>query len=245
MTKITQAPKKGSTKYRTNVDKLKSKLEENNSKALPLQEAVQLLFDFDQPKFKDGTTVELHAKLNINPTKSDQLVRGSVSMPNGTGQKIKIAAFVAPENVDRAKKAGAEVVGGEELIDEIKNSGKISFDIAVAEPEMMKKLPPIARILGTAKVMPNPRTGTVGENIEEMIQTILAGKVDYRNDKTGNVHIICGKINSDFNQEKIVENVRAAITSLEKAKPEGVKKKYILSMHLASSMSPSIKIQQV
>lgn len=242
MNTTTVGTKKGSKKYRANLEKLNSKLAEVQSKTLSVEDAVNLLFDFEQPNFKDGPTVELHAKLNINPTKSDQLVRGSVVMPNGTGQKVKIAAFVTPQNVDRAKKAGAEIVGGEELIEEIKNSSKIDFDIAIAEPEMMKKLPPIARILGTAKVMPNPRTGTVGENIEEMIQTIQAGKVDYRNDKTGNVHIICGKINSNFDQSKIVENVKAAISSLEKAKPEAVKKKYILSMHLASSLSPSVQV---
>jgi large subunit ribosomal protein L1 len=234
--------KKGSKKYRANLEKIKTKLAETGTKTLSVEEAVNLLFDFDQPNFKDGPTVELHAKLNINPTKSDQLVRGSVVMPHGTGKKVKIAAFVTPQNVERAKKAGAELVGGEELIEEIKNTSKIDFDIAIAEPEMMKKLPPIARILGTAKVMPNPRTGTVGENIEEMIQTIQAGKVDYRNDKTGNVHIICGKINSGFDSAKILENVQAAINSLEKVKPEAVKKKYILSLHLASSLSPSIQI---
>jgi large subunit ribosomal protein L1 len=233
---------KGSKKYRANLAKLNEQLEQKQAKILSAQEAVDLLFAFEQPNFKEGPTVELHAKLNINPTKSDQLVRGSVVMPHGTGKKVRIAAFVSPENVERAKKAGAEVVGSEDLIEEIKNSGKVDFDIAIAQPEMMKKMPAIARILGTAKVMPNPRTGTVGDNIEEMLQTILAGKVDYRNDKTGNVHIICGKINSNFDATKILENVQAAINSLEKAKPEVIKKKYILSMHLASSLSPSIQI---
>lgn len=234
--------KKGSKKYRSNVEKLKTTLAQKKSKTLNLQEAVQLLFDFEQPNYKEGATVELHVKLNINPTKSDQLVRGTIAMPNGTGKKVRIAAFVNPENVERAALAGAQVVGGENLVEEIKNSGKIDFDIAIAEPDMMKKLTPIARILGTAKVMPSPRTGTVGENLEEMIKIIQAGKVDYRNDKTGNVHIICGKINSSFDVSKIVDNVQTAINSLEKAKPEAVKKKYIMTMHLASSISPSIPL---
>lgn len=238
------AKRRGSKKYRANLGKLQAALAAKNAKALSLQEAVELLFAFEQPNYKDGPTVELHAKLNINPTKSDQIVRGTVALPYGTGKKVRIAAFVNPENVDRALKAGAEVVGGEDLVEAIKNSGKVDFDVAIAEPEMMKKLTPIARILGVAKVMPNPRTGTVGENLEEMIQTIQAGKVDYRNDKTGNVHIVCGKINPNFDVAKILANVQAAISSLEKAKPEVIKKKFILSMHLASSISPGIPVMQ-
>ncbi len=234
--------KKGSKKYRSNLEKINKALAEKKTKVLSVEEAVELLMSLDQPNYKDGPSLEFHAKLNINPTKSDQLVRGSVSLPHGTGKKIKIAAFVNPENVEIAKKAGAEIVGCDDLIEQIKNSGKVDFDIAIAEPEVMKKLAVIARILGVAKVMPNPRTGTVGTNIEEMIQTIKAGKVDFRNDKTGNVHIVCGKINSNFDKTKLVENVKAVIDALERAKPEAVKKKYIISMHLATTLSPSVQI---
>ncbi len=234
--------KKGSKKYLSNLKKINKLLSEKKTKVLSVEEAVELLMSLDQPNYKDGPTLEFHAKLNINPTKSDQLVRGSVSLPHGTGKKVKIAAFVNPENFEIAKKAGAEIVGCDDLIEQIKNSGKVDFDIAIAEPDVMKKLAVIARILGVAKVMPNPRTGTVGTNIEEMIQTIKAGRVDFKNDKTGNVHIVCGKINSNFDKTKLVENVKAAIDALEKAKPEAVKKKYIISMHLATTLSPSIQI---
>ncbi len=236
---IKKANAKHSKKYQANFNKIQEAL--NGQSLLPVDKAVDILFKLDQPNFKEGPMVELHFKLNINPTKSDQLVRGNVVLPNGTGKKVKIAAFVSPENVERAKKAGAAIVGSDELIEEIKNTGQINFDIAIAEPEMMKKLPAIARILGTAGVMPNPRTGTVGENLEEIINLIQAGKVDYRNDKSSNIHIPCGKINKDFSPAKILENVRAAIDSVEKAKPESIKK-YILSAHLAATQSPSIRI---
>jgi len=234
--------RRGSKKYRANLEKIRQALEAKKTNALSISEAVELLLGLQQPNYKDGPTVEFHTKLNINPTKTDQLVRGSVVLPHGTGKKITIAAFVNPENVELAKSAGADIAGCDDLIEEIKNSGKVNFDVAIAEPEVMKKLAPIAKILGIAKVMPNPKTGTVGTNIAEMIQTIRAGKVDFRNDKTGNVHIVCGKINSAFNKEKLVENIQAVIEAIEKVKPEVIKKKYILSMHLASSISPSIRV---
>jgi large subunit ribosomal protein L1 len=212
-------------------------------KAVSVEKAIEILNTFEKTSFKEGPSVELHFKLNINPTKSDQLIRSSVVLPNGTGKSIKIVAFVNPENEAAAKKLGVYKVGGEELINEIKESGKVDFDIAIAQPDMMKKLPVIARILGTAGVMPNPKTGTVGDNIEEMINTILAGKVDYKNDKSGNVHFMVGKLNDKFNAEKLVANINAAMESIEKAKPDVIKKKYILSAHINSTMSPSIRIK--
>jgi large subunit ribosomal protein L1 len=228
-----------SKKYSSNVAKV---TELTKNETVSIQKAVETLYALEHPNFKDGSSVELHVKLNINPTKSDQFVRGNLVLPNGTGKKLVIAAFVTEANIELAKKAGANIAGSDELIDEIKNSGKINFDIAVAEQEMMKKLPAIARLLGTAGVMPNPKTGTVGDNIEEMITLIKKGKVDFKNDKSGNIHVLCGKINSDFTIEKIVENVTAAFEAIEKSKPEAVKKKFVVSAHIACSMSPSVKI---
>lgn len=210
---------------------------------LSIAEALSLLLSLKQPTFKDGASVELHVKLNINPTRSDQLVRGNVVLPHGTGKKVRIAAFVTPENVDKALKAGAAIAGGEDLVDQIKNTETTDFDISIAQPDMMKKLPSIARILGTRGLMPNPKSGTVGDNIEEMISLINAGKVEFKNDKSSNIHIACGKINSSFTLEQLNENVTAAMEAVEKFRPEVIKKKYILSAHLASSQSPSIKIQ--
>ena len=231
--------KNRSKKYRANLEKIQAALGSNQ--ILDVETAVSTLFDLEQSNFKEGAMVEIHFRLNINPTKSDQLVRGSVVLPHGTGKKVRIAAFVTPEKAEIAEKAGADVVGSDELIDKIKSTEVTDFDIAIAEPEMMKKLPAIAKILGTRGMMPNPKSGTVGDNIEEMIKLIMAGKVEFKNDKTGNLHIPCGKINKSFTKEQIVENIKAAIDAVEKAKPESVKK-YITAAYLALSQSPSIRI---
>ena len=241
MSKIIKLNNK-SKKYSANFAKIQEVLKSKKLEILSVEDAVTTLLSLQQPNFKNGTSVEIHFKLNINATKSDQLVRSSVTMPNGTGKKVIVAAFVNPENVDIAKKAGADIVGSEDLIDQIKKDGKVSFDKAVAEPDMMKKLPVIARILGTAGVMPNPKMGTVGTNLSEMINLIKSGKVDYRNDKTGNVHFIVGKVNSEFDAPKLIENIKTAIDSIEKNKPEVIKKKFISSIYLCTSMSPSIRI---
>jgi len=239
-TKLTKLPGR-SKKYSANIQKINAATD-NNKKLLDLEEAVKLLMDLDQPNFKDGASTEIHFKLNIEPTKSDQVVRSSVVLPHGTGKKIVVAAFVTPEMEKEALASGADIVGGEDLIEKIKKDEKVTFDKAIAQPEMMKKLPAIARILGVAGVMPNPKTGTVGDNISEMVKTFKAGRVDYKNDKTGNLHFVFGKINKEFSQEKLVENAKAAIDSVQKSKPEAVKKRYINSIHICSTNSPSIKI---
>jgi large subunit ribosomal protein L1 len=238
--KIQVVDKGRSRKYKLNAQKVRDFLKNNPNPNL--EQALGLLASLDQPNFKNGVSVELHIKANIDATKSDQLIRGSVSLPHGTGKEVKIACFVNPENVEVALKAGATLAGGEELIEQIKNSQKVDFDKAIAQPDMMKKLPVIARLLGTAGVMPNPKTGTVGDNIEEMIKEIKAGKIDYRNDKTGNVHIMCGRLNSSFSTKQLMENIQSAYDSVIKAKPEGVKKKYIIATHLATAQSPSVPV---
>jgi large subunit ribosomal protein L1 len=231
-----------SRKYSANFAMIQDAIKSNKTEIFTVESAVKTILGLEQPAFKDGSSLEIHFKLNINPTKSDQLVRNSVVLPHGTGKKVIVAAFVNPENADLAKKAGADVVGSEDLIEQIKMSGKVNFDKAIAEPDMMKKLPAIARILGTAGVMPNPKLGTVGTNIEEMIKIIKAGKVDFRNDKTGNVHFLIGKLNKSFTEEQLIANVKSAIDAVEKCKPDVIKKKYIESIYLASTMSPSLRL---
>ncbi len=232
-----------SKKYSANFAKIQEAVTKSKNLKLGVKEAVELLMSLEQPNFKDGTSVEIHFNLGINATKSDQLVRSSVTLPAGTGKKVIVAAFVEPQNVDTAKKAGADIVGGEDLIETIKKDGKVNFDKAIAEPEMMKKLPAIARILGVAGVMPNPKTGTVGTDIEEMIRIIKAGKIDFKNDKSGNLHFLVGKINKYFDATKLISNIETAIDAVNKSKPEVIKKKFVLSCHLATTMSPSIEIQ--
>jgi large subunit ribosomal protein L1 len=231
-----------SRKYSENFAKVEEAYKTTTNRALAIADAVSLLETLEHPKFKDGASVEIHFKLAINPTKSDQFTRGSLVLPHGTGKDVKIAAFVNPENVDLAIKAGATFAGGEELINELKASQKVNFDVAVAEPDMMKKLPAIARLLGTAGVMPNPKTGTVGTNVEEMIKLLMAGKVDFKNDKSANIHFMVGKLNKKFTTAQLIENITAAVDGVEKAKPSAVKK-YINSIHIAATMSPSIKIR--
>ena len=165
--KIQKINAKKSKKYNANLAKIAEATK--GKEILEVTEAVELLQSLEMPNFKNGSTIELHYKLNINPTKSDQLVRGSVVLPHGTGKQIKIAAFVSADKEVEAKKAGADVIGGEELIEEIKKSGKLEFDIAIAEPSMMSKLPVIARVLGVAGMMPNPKNGTVGDDNKGMI----------------------------------------------------------------------------
>lgn len=229
-----------SKKYKNNIAKVKEAYKV--SPKLSIEDAVSLVESMEHPNFKDGVTLELHFKLNINPTKSDQLVRSSVVLPHGTGKKLKVAAFVNPDKEAEATKAGATIVGGEELIDSIKKSGKVDFDIAIAQPDMMKKLPIIARILGTAGVMPNPKTGTVSDDVAETISVILKGKVNFKNDKSSNIHFGVGKIGKDFTKEQLIENIQAAYEAVEKSKPEAVKRKFILSAHIAAAMSPSVRI---
>ncbi|MEI6728092.1 MAG: 50S ribosomal protein L1 [bacterium] len=230
-----------SKKYSANFAKIQEFTKSKKDKPSIL-EVSQFLFSLEQSNIKAGDTVELHFKLNIDPTKSDQLVRSSVVLPNGSGKKVVVAAFVNSDKQDIATKAGADIVGGEELVEKIKSENKINFDKAIAEPEMMKKLASIARILGVAGVMPNPKTGTVGDNIEEMVKSIKGGKVDFKNDKTSNLHIVCGKINSSFNPEKIAENIESVVLAVEKSKPDIIKKKYILSTYISTTYSPSIRL---
>jgi large subunit ribosomal protein L1 len=228
--------KKVSKRHATNLAMVQ---ELTKGKPVEVSEAIEILLKTCNTKEAD-TSFELHAKLGIDPTKSDQFVRGAVVLPNGTGKKIRVAAFVTPNKETEAREAGADLVGGEELINEIKTSGKIEFDSAVAEPDMMKKLPIIAKQLGIAGVMPSPKTGTIGENIGEIVKLIKAGKVDYKNDKTGNIHIMFGK--QSFGAAKLEENLKTLIDNLEKAKPESFKKTFIKAIYLTTTMGPSVKI---
>lgn len=214
--------------------------ESTQGKVISAQAAIDLLLSLQNTKMKDQS-FEFHAKLNIDPTKSDQFVRGSVVLPNGTGKTVRVAAFVTGNKETEAKEAGADLIGGEELINQIKESGKIDFDIAVAEPEMMKKLPVIAKILGVAGVMPSPKTNTIGDNISEMVKLIKAGKVDFKNDKTANIHVMFGK--SSFGAEKLQQNLSTLIETLEKLKPDSVKKAFIKAIHITTVMGPSVRIK--
>jgi large subunit ribosomal protein L1 len=209
-----------------------------SDKIYPIAEAIKLAKETSVVKF--DASIEVHVRLGIDPKKGDQIVRASVVMPHGTGKTVNIAAFVPEDKIKEAKDAGADTVGSEELIAEIKKTSKTNFDIAVTVPEMMPKLAVIAKVLGQKGLMPNPKTGTISPDLTKMIGELKKGKVSYKNDTTANIHVTVGKVS--FDDAKLIGNFEAFIDSLKKAKPSGVKATYIKALYLASSMGPSIKV---
>ncbi len=189
---------------------------------------------------KFDASVELHIRVGIDTKKSDQTVRGSVVLPHGTGKTRTVIAFVGPNHEADAKAAGADMIGSDEIIEEIKKTGKIPFDVAVATPDMMKKLAPIARILGQKGLMPNPKTETVGTDVTGMVSSMKQGKVNFKNDDTANLHMAVGKMS--FTPEQLTENIRAALVAVKKAKPSASKGVFMQSAYITSSMGPSLQI---
>jgi len=203
-----------------------------------VSEAITIVKKLSKTKF--DPSVEVHIRLGINPKKSDQLVRGAVSLPHGTGKIVRVAAFVAPENEAACKAAGAEFVGGDELIAEIKKTSKTEFEVAIAEPLMMRNLAVIAKILGTRGLMPSPKNDTVTPNPAKAVEELKKGKVSFKNDDTSNLHAVIGKLS--FDDKKLLENYQAFIDAVRKIKPATAKGSYIKSISICASMSPSVKI---
>jgi len=208
-------------------------------KVYSIEEAVKLLKETSTVKF--DASVEIHVKLGIDPKKGDQIIRSTLTLPHGTGKTKKIAAFVSPEKEKEAKVAGADLVGGIELINQIKKDGKCDFEVAVAEPSIMKDLAVIAKTLGTKGLMPNPKTGTVTPDIKKAVEDLKKGKIAFKNDDSANVHLMIGKVSFDDN--KLKENIEAFINTIKRIKPETAKGTYIRSITLCSAMGPGIKIQ--
>ena len=204
-----------------------------------LEEGIKLVKETATVKF--DSTVEIHVKLGIDAKKSDQGVRATVSLPHGTGKIQRVVAFVSPDKEKEAKDAGADLYGGKDLIEKIKASGKIEFDVAVATPDIMRDLSAIAKILGQKGLMPNPKVGTVTTNIKQTVEEIKKGRAAFKNDDSANVHLLIGKVS--FTDEQLKENVIAFLDALKRMKPEGAKGTFIKNVHLASAMGPGIKIQ--
>lgn len=222
-----------SKRVKTNAEQVEA------NKIYTLEEAVELAKKTATTKFTGS--IEVHLRTSIDARKTDQAIRGSVTLPHGTGKTKKIAAFVSEGKEAEAKAAGAEIVGGEELIKQIKETEKTDFDVAIAEPSMMPKLAIIAKILGTRGMMPNPKTGTISDNIAGAIKEIAGGKINFKNDNTGNVHQIVGKTN--FESSQIIENLKKFLEALQAAKPSAVKKQFIVNASLNSTMGPGIKFK--
>ena len=207
-------------------------------KTYSAEEALEIVKKLTKTKF--DASIEVHFRLGINTKKGDQQVRGAVSLPNGTGKTIKVAAFVSSENEKAVKAAGADFVGGEELIAEIKKTEKTDFQVAIAEPILMKNLAVIAKILGTRGLMPSPKNDTVTTNPVKTVEELKKGKISFKNDDTANVHTVIGKVS--FDNKKLLENYQTLLDTVKKAKPASSKGTFIKNISLSSSMSPGVKV---
>lgn len=205
-------------------------------KVYSVADAIEALRGFSSKKFDE--TLEIAIKLGVDVTKADQNIRGMLSLPNGTGKTVRVAVFTADKQ-DEAKKAGADIVGGEELIDKVA-AGEINFDRVIATPDMMSKMSKIARVLGPKGLMPNPKLGTVTNNVAEAIASAKAGQIEYRAEKKGIVHAGIGKMS--FETVKLVENATALVEQLKKIKPSSSKGQYILGCAVSTSQGPGLKV---
>ncbi|PIT93456.1 50S ribosomal protein L1 [Candidatus Falkowbacteria bacterium CG10_big_fil_rev_8_21_14_0_10_43_11] len=222
------------SKRMTEISKLVDK-----TKSYPIAEAVALVKKTSKVKF--DANVELHAKLGIDPTKGEQQMRAFVTLPKSASKKKIVIAFVGANDEKAAKDAGADIAGGEELIKKIIATKKTDFDIAVATPEMMKVLAPAAKILGPRGLMPSPKNNTVSPNIKAVIEEIKKGKMAFKNDAGGNVHLVIGKIS--FTDEELTANFAVVLEAIRKAKPASSKGTYLQNVSVCSGMGPGIKIQ--
>ncbi|MGI6690585.1 MAG: 50S ribosomal protein L1 [Christensenellales bacterium] len=202
------------------------------------EEAVALVKQTSKAKFDE--TIELHARLGVDPRHADQQVRGTVVLPHGTGKTQRVLVFAKGEKAEEAKAAGADYVGEAELIDKIRNENWFEFDVCVATPDMMGLVGRIGRILGPKGLMPNPKAGTVTNDVEKAISDIKAGKVEYRVDRTSIAHCPIGK--ASFGEEQLLDNLNALMGAIVRAKPSAAKGVYLRSLYLTSTMGPSIRL---
>jgi large subunit ribosomal protein L1 len=207
-------------------------------KLYPLTEAVDLMKKITFTKF--DASVDLNIRLGVDPRKANQMVRGSVTLPHGTGKSVKILVLCTPDKEEEAKEAGADYVGLDEYIDKIKG-GWTDVDVVITMPPVMPKVGPLGRILGPRGLMPNPKTGTVTMDIGKAVQDAKGGKIDFKVDKFGIIHSSIGKVS--FDSEKIVDNARELLQTIIKLKPAAAKGTYMRSVYLSSTMSPSIQIE--
>ena len=203
-----------------------------------MEEGLGLLKQFGTAKFIES--VEAHVSLNIDPKYANQQLRTSLVLPNGTGKSLRIAVFTDAEYIPEALKLGATIAGADDLLEEI-GLGKLDFDLLITTPQLMPKLAKLGRVLGPKGLMPSPKSGTVTTNLAEAINEFKKGKLEYRADKTGIVHLNFGKI--DFSEEQLRDNLLAVYNSIEKNKPSGVKGKYFKSFTICTTMSPGIKLE--
>ena len=222
---------KFSRRYKENLKRTGKKVYSN------IEEAITILKETATTKFIES--VELHANLNIDPKYADQQLRTTVTLPNGVGKQTIIAVLTNEENFSEAKSTGADLVGNDELIEQI-TQGNLNFDLLIATPNMMPKLAKLGRVLGPKGLMPSPKSGTVSSTLASTLTEFKKGKFEYKADKTGIVHVNFGK--SDFTNIQLIENLQALYQSIEQNRPSGVKGKYFKSLFICTSMGPSIKL---
>lgn len=223
--------RKMTRRHKENVEKTKNKIYSN------LNDAIKTLQETATTKFIES--VELHANLNIDPKYADQQLRTTVTLPHGIGKQVRIAVLTNNENFDEATNAGADIVGNDDLIENI-TKGNINFDLLIATPNMMPKLAKLGRVLGPKGLMPSPKSGTVSNTLEATLTEFKKGKFEYKADKTGIVHVTFGKVS--FTETQLIENLQALYQSIEKNRPSGVKGKYFKSLFICSTMGSSIKL---
>jgi large subunit ribosomal protein L1 len=221
--------------------KYSAALQKIEPRTYALTEAVPFLKDNKISKFDE--TVELHMNLGVDPKHADQMVRGTIVLPHGLGRSKKVLVIATGEKAKQAEQAGADHVGGEEIVKKIQTENWMDFDAVVATPDMMKFVGRLGKVLGPRGLMPNPKTGTVTMDVEKAVQEIKAGKVEFRVDKGGVIHVPVGKLS--FSQEKLVENATALIQAVVKAKPSTAKGKYVKRVTLCSTMSPGLELNVV
>jgi large subunit ribosomal protein L1 len=221
-----------SKRYRKAVEGL------DQTKSFPLAKAVEVLSKFPKAKFNE--TVDLAFRLGIDPKQSDQMVRGTVPLPHGSGKVVRVLVFAkSGAAADAAKAAGAEYVGFEDMIKQCQE-GWAEFDVAVATPEAMAEVRKLGKVLGPRGLMPNPKTGTVTDDTAKAVKEVKAGRVEFKSDKTGNVHVVVGK--AQFPPQQLVENARAVIDAVVKARPASVRGTYIQTCTLSATMSPAVRV---
>jgi large subunit ribosomal protein L1 len=210
----------------------------DRAKFYPIEEAVKIIKAAAKTKFDE--TVELALNLGIDPRHSDQQVRGVVTLPHGTGKSVKVAVFARGDKAEAAKKAGADIVGAEDLAAQIE-AGKIEFDRCIATPDMMGIVGKLGKVLGPRGLMPNPKLGTVTPNVAEAVKNVKGGQVEFRAEKAGLIHAGVGK--TSFSEQAIAENVKAFVGAIARAKPQGAKGSFIKKVSLSSTMGPGVKLE--
>ncbi len=223
-----------SKRYNSNFEKI------NREKEYSLEAAAELLVNLSNPKFDE--TVELAINLGVDPKHADQIVRGTVALPNGIGKDIKVLVFARDDLAEEARNAGADFVGSDDMVEKVKG-GWTDIDVVVAAPDMMAEVGKLGKILGPRGLMPNPKIGTVTKDIAKAVTEVKAGKIEFRVEKNGIIHNIIGKVS--FSKEKIVENAKIFVNAILKAKPQATKGVYMKKITMTSTMGPGIKLDKI